>query len=127
MDISLLYKHCFRYALKWIGNEFDKTIKVDPIYDDINKISNDINQHFLNISPNNANAKKMVSHELLIKKISLCKYLLVIYCYDDLISKIVDYVKHNYPLVKILENFTNFASVFNNIKNIKYLHHKNYY
>ena len=70
MDISLLYKHCFRFALKWISNEIDKTIKVNPIYDDINKISNDINQHVLNISPNNSNAKKMVLHELLIKKLA---------------------------------------------------------
>lgn len=109
-DVDLLFEHKFRYALKWVGNDIGKTVLIDPKIDDVDKILDEINKHIVSVNSSSPNsiAMKTTSHELLVKnKINLNKYLLAICCYDDLTNGTIDYIKNNYPKVKILDKFPN--------------------
>ena len=57
IDTKVLFRRSFRYALKWVGNDLDKTTKVNYRYDDVNKVLNKINQHIISINPSETGRK----------------------------------------------------------------------
>jgi len=109
LDISILYEKSFRYALKWVGNEIEKSIEVNHKYDDVDKILDIINEHIITIDKKNI-GQKLSSHEILIKKINLHKYLAAICCKSNLTKEIIGYVEKNYPNVVLIEKFPDSAN-----------------
>lgn len=112
LDTKLLNRRSFRYALSWLGDEIDKTTKINPRYQNIGKILDFINQHIENI---NLIDPKMTqfSHEILLKKkVNLHKYLVAICCRDSLSNESIEYIHKYYPSVKILDNFPESACGF---------------
>ncbi|XWV25374.1 hypothetical protein QJ856_gp0390 [Tupanvirus deep ocean] len=108
-DTSILYKKKFRYAFNWIGNDIEKSIKVNPKYDNVDQILDIINQHIVNIDPSST-ARKLTSHEILIKdKINLHEYLVAMCCISNLTTEIINYIRTNYPKVILIENPPNSA------------------
>jgi hypothetical protein len=109
LDSTVLLKKTFRYALQWVGNDIDKSIKVDHKHDDVNQILNTINQHITSIDKAKI-GKKLTSHEIMIKKrVNLHKYLVAICCESNLTEDIIGYIKKNYTNVILIDDFPNSA------------------
>lgn len=95
----ILNRRSFRYALSWIGDEIDKTIKVKT--NNSKKIIKKIIDHI------NAEDKKTFSHEILLKKkVNLDKYLVAIYPKDMLTNDVTNYLSQRYKNVRILNDET---------------------
>jgi hypothetical protein len=112
IDSRILYKQIFRYAYGWIGNDIDKSFKVNYQYDDVDKILDKLNRYINEIDINNP--LLMASHEFLLKKVDLHKYLVAICCKNNLSSEIINYINKEYPNVLILDDFPNSAHELNN-------------
>lgn len=114
LDSKILLKRSFRYALKWVGNDLEKSIKVNYRIDNVNKVLDEINKHIINIDINDP--RKMTSHEIMIKKkISLHRYLVAICCKNRLSDESIEYINKNYPNVKILDEFPESANELKHI------------
>jgi len=114
LDSNVLYNRSFRYALKWVGGDIDKTIKVNPRFDNVDIVLYKINKHIISIDPDYPG--KNTSHEILLKKkVNLHKYLVAICCKSSLTNDVIDYANKHYPNVVILDSFPDSAEVLNNI------------
>lgn len=111
LDVSVLFRRSFRYALKWVGDDISNTVKINPKYHDVSKILDFINHHI--ISSSNSSFQ-ITSHEILLKKkVKLHKYLVAVCCSDELSPIVVNHIKKYYPNVFILTSFPNSASSLN--------------
>lgn len=125
-DTDILFKRPFRYALRWIGNDIDKSTKVDFHSDDVSKILYKINQHIIDIEPENP--LKYTSHEILLKNQVKLDHLIAICCLDNLSIDIIAYIKSIYPKIKILKKFPESAQELDKIINYhKYIKYKTKY
>jgi hypothetical protein len=115
LSTDVLYKRSFRYALKWVGNEIQNTVKVNYRHDNVNKILDKINEHI--VYTNNYDVRNITgSHEILLKKkVNLHKYLVAICCGSHLSLEIIEYIKQNYLNVKIIDKIPKSAHDLNNI------------
>ncbi|XWV26677.1 hypothetical protein QJ857_gp0383 [Tupanvirus soda lake] len=106
LDSKILYERPFRYALTWAGNVLEKSIPVNPEYDDVSEVLNKIDKHIINMVQNEPD--EIGTHEILLKdKINLHKYMVAICCYNRLSADVIDYVNHNYPNVEIINKIPN--------------------
>lgn len=120
LDIKVLYKRSFRYALGWVGSNLDKTTKVNYRNDDIDEVLDLINRHIVG----KISAEQCIyTHEILLKKkVSLHRYLVAIYSKDAITDEIIEYVNQNYPGIVILNERPKSASELTLILDT---HHKN--
>lgn len=115
LDTKVLYKRSFRYALKWIGNDIEDTIKVNYQFDDVDNILDEINQHIISVASSEP-GRKMTSHEILLrKKVSLHRYLVAIGGIDMLSIDAINYIKQFYPHVKLLDELPESANELNDL------------
>ena len=123
LDPVILYKYPFRYALTWIGNDLNKSIKANPKYDNINEILQKINKHIQKNIKENPN--EIGTHEILLnKKINLHKYLVAICCTKRLSKEIINYIKKKYPNTMLLDEYPETAQKLNNMIQNYYKYNK---
>lgn len=114
INSKILYERTFRYAHGWIGNDLDKSFKVNYKFDDVGKILVQLNKYINEIDVNNP--LLMTSHEILLKKkVNLHKYLVAICCKNNLSHEIISYINKEYPNVLILNVFPSSADELDNI------------
>lgn len=98
----------------WVGENIEKTTKINYRYDDVNKVLDKINSCI--VDKYNANKYVLCTHEILLKKkVSLHRYLIAVSDADDLTPEILDYLKFNYPDVKVLTELPESADELNKI------------
>uniref|UniRef100_A0A6G6ADV7 Uncharacterized protein n=1 Tax=Borely moumouvirus TaxID=2712067 RepID=A0A6G6ADV7_9VIRU len=115
LDIKILYKRSFRYALSWVGSKLEATTKVNPRKDDVNAVLDEINDYTVT-QKQNKTSFSAAWHEIIIKKkVDLHKYLRAV-CYRDKLSEqVINFIQDNYPDVMIINDFPKSASELNKI------------
>ncbi len=111
LNPKILFHQSFKYALQWIGSSIKDTIKVNHKHDDINKILDEINSHTIKTNSHD----NLFSHEILLKKVNLHKYLVAVCCKNKLSSEIINYINEEYPNVQIIDKFPESAQDLNHI------------
>ncbi|XWV25376.1 hypothetical protein QJ856_gp0388 [Tupanvirus deep ocean] len=101
LNAKILYERPFRYALTWTSDKLEKSILVDPKYDNVSEILDQIDRHINDVVQSEPD--EIGTHEILLKdKINLHKYMVAICCYNRLSSDVIDYVNRFYPNVEII-------------------------
>ena len=115
IDTSILDDHSFRYALSWCGDSIKDSIYVDPLFHDVSKILDRINSAVESKFQKDQYA--MCSHEILLKKVNLDKYLVAISGADMLSDRVQKVIRKKYPHVLLLDNLPESADELYHIIN----------
>lgn len=113
IDTSILDDHSFRYALSWRGCSIDDSIYVDPLFHDVDKILDRINSSVESQFQKDQYA--LCSHEILLKKVDLHKYLVAISGANMISDRVKKVIRKNYPHVLLVDNLPQSADVLNDM------------
>ncbi|AEQ60224.1 hypothetical protein [Acanthamoeba polyphaga mimivirus] len=115
LSTKILYKRSFRYALNWVGSDINRTIKVNYRYDNVDKVLDEINTHITNGTYSLSPSIDTLHEIILKKKVNLHRYLVAVSDGNYLTPEITDYLKTNYPNVKILTEIPSSADKLSEI------------
>ncbi|AKI79774.1 hypothetical protein QJ850_gp925 [Acanthamoeba polyphaga mimivirus] len=115
LSTKILYKRSFRYALNWMGSNIQETVKVNYRYDNVDKILDKINMHIINGKYSSLPSIGILHEIILKKKVNLHRYLVAVSYGNYLTPEITNYLRTNYPSIKILIETPNSADKLSEI------------